>query len=191
MQKGEGEGRCVDYQAELTSLCADEMLKTKVNVFAAGRSLLRGELLSNVALLDQLYLLTKQCEKGVDRSAREAKLRLAEMDKARGKTELTKRNKKVRSDKFSEVTFTKGKKGLEKLSKKELIDQATLRGAKCHQGDAKPDLLDFCLKYTKLQWTPYDSASESSFSDKSEDDDMESSSAESDPEPAKKMRKRK
>ena len=102
MQKGEGEGRCVDYQAELTSLCADEMLKTKVNVFAAGRSLLRGELLSNVALLDQLYLLTKQCEKGVDRNAREAKLRLAEMDKARGKTELTKRNKKVRSDKLLE-----------------------------------------------------------------------------------------
>ena len=110
------------------------------------------------------------------------------MDKARGKTELTKRNKKVRSDKISEVTFTKGKKGLEKLSRKELVDQATLRGAKCHQGDAKPDLLDFCLKNTNYSGLPtilpLNLVSRTRVK-------TTTCSAESDPEPAKKMRKRK
>eukprot|EP00757_Euglenozoa_sp_SAG-D1_P007379 gene7379-373_t len=104
------------------------------------------ELIENEELIQRLLTLCKQCVNGVDRNGREGRLRLKEMDKIRGKHILVSQNKKKRSDRRNDMVFVTAPKALKKMNRKELVDQATLRGAKCHQLDGKPTSYDSVLK---------------------------------------------
>eukprot|EP00757_Euglenozoa_sp_SAG-D1_P023105 gene23105-9451_t len=138
--------------------CADEILRSKTNARYCD-DMPRDSLLENVELIKHVSELSKQIEKGIDRNGREGALRLREMEKSKVKTDLTEANKQARNLRLSQVPFEGRKKKLENMSKRELVEQATLRGAKSHQNYVIDELLELCLTHKKKRWTPSQSGS--------------------------------
>eukprot|EP00757_Euglenozoa_sp_SAG-D1_P001078 gene1078-1876_t len=77
------------------------------------------------------------------------------------------------------------------MSRNELLDQATLRGAKGHQCLRLKDLLTYCLDRQELDWKAYESESESEYgSSQGRSDEDAHGSDDSDPPPRRATKKK-
>ena len=69
-------------------------------------------LLENDELIDAIMSLSTEIVNGVDRYKRETRARLAEMDKAKKKTDRTETNKMAKSLRLEQVVFTNSEEDL-------------------------------------------------------------------------------
>ena len=77
------------------------------------------------------------------------------------------------------------------MSKPELLDQASLRGAKSHQNQNREDLLTYCLDKKELDWKAYESDSASEYgSSQGRSDEDAYGSDDSDPPPRRATKKK-
>ena len=151
----------------------------------------RDSLLKNNGLCERLSELADHIEKGHDRNQREGAMRLREMEKSKTRTDLTRENKQKRNNYLLQVDFERRMGKIKDMTKNELKDQATLRGAKSHQNLSRDELIGFCSVHKKQTWAPSESGSSVSSGNSDVDSQGGYGSEDSNPVPKKKYYKRK